>query len=79
MWAARVFLAVLALLSPAHAVEYKPERGEFVGMRPDRPLQRLTADVPCLDRDDQRKQATWTIRNMRTGEIVKRSDTRERC
>lgn len=46
MWAARVFLAFLALASPAHAVEYKPDAREVMLIRPEKPLQRVSPPQP---------------------------------
>lgn len=61
MWPARLVLVFLALVSPAHAVEYKPDTREALAIRPEKPLQRLQRPQTCIDRPQPIQRVEWRI------------------
>lgn len=80
MWAARVFVAVFAMTSSAHAVEYKPDARETIAIRPEKPVQRVSPAVPCLTPPERPKRILWLLRDENGNVIIiGTGTTRERC
>lgn len=82
MWAARVFLAVLAIAWPDRlsAREYRPEGREALLIRPEKPLQRVSPPTTCLDRPKPATVVTWEIRDA-SGNVIEAGTIfiRRRC
>lgn len=83
MWAAKVFLAVLAIAWAdrlSHAKEYQPETREALLIPPERPVQRVKPSVPCLMPPERPKRVVWVVRD-RGGNIIIAGSRiiRERC
>lgn len=80
MWTARVFLTFLAIVSPAHAVKYKPDAREALLIRPEKPVQRLQAPQTCIDRPAKPQRVTWVLRDASGNVIIIGSTVvRRRC
>lgn len=81
MWAARAFLAVLAIAwaDRLSAKQYQPET-ETAFIRPEMPVQKLRQSVPCLMPPERPKRVTWVVRD-RDGNIIIAGSRiiRERC
>lgn len=81
MWAARVFLAVLAIAwaDRLSARQYQPET-ETAFIRPTLPVQKLRQSVPCLMPPERPRRVTWVVRD-RDGNIIIAGSRiiRERC
>lgn len=71
MWAAKVFLAVLAIAwaDRLSAREYQPEEREALLIRPEKPLQRVSPPTTCLDRPKPATVITWEIRDA-SGNVI---------
>lgn len=85
MWAARAFLASLAVLAIAwadrlsHAKQYQPET-ETAFIRPEMPVQKLRQSVPCLMPPERPKRVVWVVRDADGNIIIAGSRIiRERC
>lgn len=81
MWAARVFLAVLAIAwaDRLSAKQYQPET-ETAFIRPENPVQRVKPHVPCL-RPPERPRVEWWMLVGPNGEtlIIGAHEVRQRC
>lgn len=81
MWAARVFLAFLAIAWAGRlsAKQYQPET-ETAFIRPEMPAQKLRQSVPCLMPPERPKRVTWVVRD-RDGNIliIGSQIVRQRC
>lgn len=81
MWAARVFLAVLAIAwaDRLSARQYQPET-DMALFRPENSAQRVKPAVPCLMPPERPKRVTWVVRD-RDGNIIIAGSRiiRERC
>lgn len=81
MWAAKVFLAVLAIAwaDRLSAKQYQSET-ETAFIRPTLPVQKLRQSVPCLMPPERPKRVTWVVRD-RDGNIliIGSQIVRQRC
>jgi len=81
MWAARVFLAVLAIAwtDRLSARQYKPET-EAAFFRPELPVEKLRSSVPCLRPPERPRRVTWAVRDADGNVLIIGSQIiRERC
>lgn len=81
MWAARVFLAVLAIAwaDRLSAKQYQPET-DMAFFRPEKPVEKLRQSVPCLTPPERPKRVLWLLRDQ-DGNIIIAGSTviRRRC
>lgn len=83
MWAARVFLAVLAIAWAdrlSHAKQYQPEEREALLIRPEKPLRRLQRPQTCTDRPQPIQRVEWRIEDA-SGSVIEAGTIfiRRRC
>lgn len=82
MWAARVFLAVLAIAwaDRLSARQYQPEQREALLIRPTLPVEKLRPSVPCLMPPERPKRVVGTIRDRNRNLLLVGSQiVRQRC
>lgn len=73
-------IAGLAYSLAAHATQYKPSTEEALLIRPERPVERVQASVPCLRPPERPKRVTWVIRDANGNILIIGAQiVRERC